>query len=251
MLRNLSRRFVEKKAWLAIALPVWVLVGFVCSQLAVFALTQGLLALNVPLGSINQAVLNASAGIVVYGVTLLLVIGLPWKLKGYKTTREELGLQRMPEWLDVALAPAGFLVYIVLSAVLLYVAGMLPFIPLDDVQNTGFNGISQRYEFLLAFFTLVILAPLAEEVLFRGYLFGKLRQHAPVWLAILITSVLFGIAHMAWNVGIDVFALSIILCLVRVLTRSLWPAILLHSLKNFVAFYLLFINPSLLGILGA
>jgi membrane protease YdiL (CAAX protease family) len=86
--------------------------------------------------------------------------------------------------------------------------------------------------------------------LFRGYLLGKLRKYVPLWAAILVTSLLFGFVHGAWNVGIDVFALSIVLCLLRVWTKTLWAPILLHMLKNAVAFYLLFINPLLLGTLG-
>ena len=97
---------------------------------------------------------------------------------------------------------------------------------------------------------LVIIAPVAEELLFRGYLLGKLRKHAPLWVAILVTSVIFGAIHLAWNVGIDVFALSIVLCVVRVVSGSLWPSIMLHMLKNGLAFYLLFINPTVLSTLG-
>jgi membrane protease YdiL (CAAX protease family) len=71
-----------------------------------------------------------------------------------------------------------------------------------------------------------------------------------VWLAILITSTLFGLIHGAWNVGIDTFALSIVLCVVRLKTGSLWASILIHMTKNAIAFYLLFINPLLLHTLG-
>jgi membrane protease YdiL (CAAX protease family) len=119
----------------------------------------------------------------------------------------------------------------------------LLFVDFDQQQVTGFEGLSARYEYILAFITLVIIAPIAEEVLFRGYLFGKLRKVTKTWIAILITSVLFGIVHFAWNVGIDVFALSIIMCLVTVWSKSLWPAIIIHMSKNFLAYYFLFINP--------
>jgi len=87
-------------------------------------------------------------------------------------------------------------------------------------------------------------------VLFRGYLLSKLRRHVATWIAILITSLLFGLVHFAWNVGIDTFALGIVLCLVTIWTKSLWPAILIHMLKNGIAFYFLFINPTVLTTLG-
>ena len=94
---------------------------------------------------------------------------------------------------------------------------------------------------MLAFITLVVIAPVAEEVLFRGYLYGKLKKYVPVWAAILITSALFGLIHGTWNVAVDTFALSIILCLLRESTGGIWASILLHMIKNGIAFYFLFI----------
>ncbi|MFZ2126256.1 MAG: type II CAAX endopeptidase family protein [Candidatus Microsaccharimonas sp.] len=243
-------KFIEKKMWLALVLPIWVCVSFILAQAIVTVVISLLTAVGVDLHAVNQAVLTTVAGGVIYIITLVLTIGLPWLIKQNKTTREELGLTRLPEWLDLLLAPAGFFVYVILSAVLALLAGMLPFVNPEQAQDTGFSQISQQYEFVLAFIMLIIIAPVAEEILFRGYLFGKLRHHVPVWVAILITSILFGVVHGAWNVGIDVFALSIVLCLLRVLTKSLWPSIILHMLKNAVAFYFLFINPTLLGTLG-
>src|SRR5690606_3821612 len=117
-------------------------------------------------------------------------------------------------------------------------------------QQTGFAQITTQAEYIIAFVSLVVVAPVAEEVLFRGYLLGKLRKYVPLWGAILITSVLFGIVHFQWNVGIDVFALSIVLCILRVVSRGLWAPIMLHMLKNGVAYYFLFINPTLLSTLG-
>lgn len=250
MLRNFLHKFIAQKMWLALVLPVWVYGSFILSQ-AVVGVVFGLLSTaGVDFRAVNQAVLTTVAGGIIYIITLVMAIGLPWIIKRNKTTRIELGLTRLPEWLDFLLAPAGFFVYVILSAIFALLAGMLPFVDPEQVQDTGFSQISQQYEFVLAFLMLIIIAPIAEEVLFRGYLLGKLRQYVPVWVAILITSVLFGIVHGAWNIGIDVFALSIVLCVLRIMTKSLWAPIMLHMIKNSVAFYLLFINPTLMSTLG-
>lgn len=168
-------------------------------------------------------------------------------MKKRPTTREELGLQRLPQWMDFVWSPLGMFVYLVLTTIVTAIATQaLTFVDYSQTQETGFAEIATRPEYILAFLSLVIVAPIAEEVLFRGYLLGKLRKYAPLWLSILITSVLFAVVHFQWNVGIDVFVLSIVLCLLRVYTGSLWAPILLHMIKNGVAFYFLFINPSLL-----
>jgi len=250
MWQNFLNKLVERQAWMALALPLWVMGSFILVQVLV-GLIYGLLqAAGIPFGDANEAVVNTVFGGIVYILTIAMVIGLPWALKKYKTSKEDLGLTRSASWLDMLLAPAGFIVYLILSATFVALASNLPFIDMDQAQDTGFNQLNQGYEYILAFLMLVVIAPVAEEVLFRGYLFGKLRKHVPLVIAILITSVLFALAHGAWNVGIDVFALSIVLCLLRVISKSLWPSILLHMIKNGLAFYLLFINPTLLSTLG-
>lgn len=251
MLQSYFTKFIEKKVWLAIVLPLWVLGSFVLAQAIIGGVSRGLLSLGVPLREANETVLSTVLGGLIYVVTIALVVGLPWLVKKYRTSKEEIGLTRLPSWMDILLAPAGFLVYLVLSGLLLYAASnLLTFIDFNQAQNTGYDQISQQFEYVLAFLMLVLIAPFAEEILFRGYLFGKLRKHVPLWVAIVITSLLFGLVHGAWNVGIDVFALSIVLCLLRVWSKSLWPSILVHMIKNGIAFYLLFINPYLLTSLG-
>lgn len=252
MWQSLSRSsFIQKRRWLAVALPVWVLVSFVLAQVLTGIVIAVLQMVGVPLAAMNQAVLSTLLSVIVYVLSLVITVGLPWLIRRYKTTREDIGLQRLPSWLELGITPVAFLVYIFLSAVLTAIAmQFLTFIDFEQVQDTGFDQLGQNYEYVLAFLTLVVLAPVAEEVLFRGYLFGKLRQHAPVWVAILVTSLLFAAVHGAWNVGIDVFALSIVLCLLRVWLKTIWAPILLHMLKNGIAFYFLFINPTLLTTLG-
>jgi len=224
---------------------VWVLAGFVLAQVLIGLILYALDAIGVSFTGINDSTFQTVASAIIYLLSLLIVIGVPWFVKKYKTSKQDVGLGRPMAWTDILLAPVGFIVYIFLSFILTSIASQFPFYNIDQVQETGFAQLSQGYEYLLAFLTLVVIAPVAEEILFRGYLLGKLRKYVPVWAAILVTSLLFGIVHFAWNVGVDVFALSIVLCLLRIGTGRLWPSILLHMLKNGLAFYLLFINPVL------
>jgi membrane protease YdiL (CAAX protease family) len=60
------------------------------------------------------------------------------------------------------------------------------------------------------------------------------------------TSVLFGLIHGQWNVGVDVFVLSMVACSLREVTGSIWAGILLHMLKNALAFYIIFVNTTFL-----
>ncbi len=243
---------LRKLDWrILIALPLWVYIGFEISKAVLIGFIYLLKWMQVPLGLLNSAVLETAAAALVYVFSIAIVVGVPWLIKKYKTSKEDIGLTRLPSWMDILLAPAGFAVYFLCSAVLVYAIGAIfPGFNLNEAQDTGFTGISRSYEYMLAFATLVVIAPIAEETLFRGYLYGKLRKIVPVWVAIPVVSALFGFVHGQWNVAIDVFALSVILCILREVTGSIWAGILLHMLKNGLAFYLLFINPVLLRTIG-
>lgn len=238
------KRYTSNPWGRALVILLWVFIGYFIAQAMVVGLVWMLTRLGVSFAEWGIAVISAVFSAIVYLLSLLIVLGVPWLLKRRVTTRKELGLQRLPSWLDIGLAPAGFVVYLVGSVILLAVmTTLLPSIDADQVQQNGFENIGQRYEYVLAFVTLVFIAPLVEEVLFRGYLYGKIRTKVPIWVAILAVSALFAVVHGQWNVAIDVFALSIVLCILREVTGSIWSGILLHMLKNGVAFYFLFINP--------
>ena len=225
MSRNSSRKKQLRKAVVyGLGLPAWIFLGFMLAQALVFAILWVPDHFNLFAG-VNSAVLDTVFAAIVYSLAVSLVIGVPWIVKQRKTTLEELGLQRLTDFLDLLWAPAGYIVYAVVSAITLWgVSTVLPFIDLTQQQDVGFAGITQGFEYTLAFLSLVVIAPVAEEILFRGYLFGKLRKRFSLWISILITSLLFAIVHFAWNVGFDVFVLSIVLCLLRVMTGSLWAS---------------------------
>jgi membrane protease YdiL (CAAX protease family) len=248
---SIQRKFLPHKWQKVVGLLLWVAVGFAVAQAILTLIAFALNGLGVSLKLINPAILQTVFAALVYMLTLVVVLGVPWWVRKSRTEKSEAGLARLPSWLDMSLAPAGFIVYLIVTAIMTTIAtSIIPGFDAAQTQQTGFANLAYRYEYILAFATLVILAPLAEEILFRGYLFGKLRKYIPAWAAILLTSILFGLIHGQWNVGVDVFALSLVLCTLREITGSIWAGVLLHMMKNGLAFYLLFINPSLLNIMG-
>ncbi|MDB5167438.1 MAG: rane protein of unknown function [Candidatus Saccharibacteria bacterium] len=252
----------KRRSWrewaMILILPVWVLVSFLAAQQVTIGVLWVLKQLHVPLGSINQNVMTTILSVFVYLVAIALTIGLPWLVMKQRVSRDELGIHRLPFWKDILMAPAGLVLYLILSFLLMLILGVfIPGLNATQTQNTGFTGftgLGQQYELILAFITLVVIAPIAEELLFRGYLFSKLRKYVPVWAAILATSVLFGLIHGiggTWSLVIDTFALSVVLCLLRLSTKSLWASMLLHMIKNAIAFFFLFVYPVLHGTIGS
>jgi membrane protease YdiL (CAAX protease family) len=240
------------RSWaIVLLLPLWVFVGFMVAQMLLIAIIDVLRAFHVPITSISASLLETILATAIYVIMIAIVIGLPWVVRKQRITSKDIGLQRLPLWRDILEAPAGLVVYLILSGILMViVVALSPAFDVHQMQNTGFTGITQQYQLILAFITLVVISPIAEEIIFRGYLFGKLKKIAPVWVAVLVTSALFGLIHVAWNLAIDTFALSIVLCVLRLATGSIWASILLHMIKNGIAFYILFVNPILTSTIG-
>jgi membrane protease YdiL (CAAX protease family) len=84
---------------------------------------------------------------------------------------------------------------------------------------------------------IVIAAPVSEEVCFRGFLFGGLREKLPRLAAALISGVIFGGLHALTGVSAvpPLIVFGLILSLLYEKTGSIVPGIILHMLNNTVA----------------
>lgn len=221
----------------------WTFGGFMLAQVIVFGILMGIQAAGVDFGAVNTIVFNTVANVIVYTLGLTILIGVPWLIFKQKTSFKDLGLQRLPNWKDFLWLIAGIVAYIFLTIVVTFGSRLLfPGADYDQAQDTGFSGLTTQFELILTFISLVIVAPIAEEVMFRGYLFGKLKKHAKVWVSVILSALLFGIVHFQFNVALDTFALGVVLALLRVATGSIWTSIMLHMVKNGLAFYILFIS---------
>jgi uncharacterized protein len=78
----------------------------------------------------------------------------------------------------------------------------------------------------------VFVAPVCEEVLFRGFLFAGFLRDMPLAWAVVFSSFIFAAAHNDLPSFPVLFCIGILLALLRWRTRSLWPGILLHLLNN-------------------
>lgn len=192
-------------------------------------------ATTVPTEPLGQLVL----GVVMYGA-MLGFVALVAKLRRAPLSWNDIGLRRLLEWRDMLLAVPAVVLYVALSALGIFLASKIPGFDATQVQETGLGelyGLNRS----IAFLSLVVFAPVMEEIIFRGVVYGRMRRvKLPWWVPALVVSALFGAAHMQWNVAVDVFCLSFVLCGLREVTGSIWAGILVHMFKNFVAFSVLF-----------
>ena len=147
-------------------------------------------------------------------------------------TAGDFGLRRPTLRRAIALAVA---VWFVLTALtILWVATL----GLDDTEGQALTerlGTDGTLTVLVLIIVLTILAPLGEEVLFRGYVFRALRNRLVLWPAAITTGSLFAAAHIGW-VPLELIAPIVVfgigLCLLYHWTASLYPGIAVHAFGN-------------------
>jgi membrane protease YdiL (CAAX protease family) len=147
----------------------------------------------------------------------------PWAFLGFRRCRPR----------HLLIACGAMVIFIVASDSLSVMLGR-PIVPQFMVDAYT----SARFPVVL-FVALAVAAPLVEELIFRGFIFGGLRAcNVPVGAAVIIASVAFAILHVqydAYDVTI-VFLIGLLLMGARVRFDSIVPAIAMHSLTNTIAF---------------
>ena len=87
-----------------------------------------------------------------------------------------------------------------------------------------------------------IFVPFLEEVIFRGIMQDWVGRWLPAGWCALLVSILFGLIH-GLEMAIPIAFIGVLLSLLRLRYRSLWPCIILHSLNNSVMIVLLYFIP--------
>ena len=181
--------------------------------------------------------------VLVYVLSFIFLLFTFKHIKPLKTpvTRNEFGLNNLVTFSDIGLALAGFFGYLAFSAILTALFSVFSWFNLTETQPLLYSTLISPSGKILAALALVVAGPILEEVIYRGLIYGKLRKNHSLITSILTVSILFGFLHGQWNVGVDVFALSVVACLMRETTGTIYAGIILHILKNAIAFYMLFI----------
>lgn len=158
-----------------------------------------------------------------------LLLGFLW----YKKHRplEDVYLREVSNGtLFLSLALMGISLQILVSMCLNVIYPLLPQTLIeqyDALMETLLGG-----NVFLSLFVTVILAPLAEELLFRGVTLRKATKIMPFFLSNLLQAVLFGIYHGNLIQGVYAFALGLIFGYVAEYFHSIWASILLHAFVN-------------------
>lgn len=158
------------------------------------------------------------------------------KLKAsLKTLLKGLGFKK-PNKNAVWLTPLILVGYVfLLLASILILQAISPNFAEQEQEVAQVVGALNGWYLALMVLGVGVLTPIAEETFFRGLLIPLYGKRLKIAGAIIVPALLFGLAHMQVNVGIDTFIFGIALGYLTWKTESIYPAIGLHVLKNCLA----------------
>ena len=155
-----------------------------------------------------------------------------WRMKKRKIPLSELGsleIQTKPLFLSIFLLAT----FLLLEEFYFYVLGI--------EMPESFIEFMLAEPILLGFISVVVVAPIIEEFLFRGFLYSQLRRSfLKDWGAVAVSSLVWTAIHFQYEVGIlfFLFLFGLFLGYFRIKYNSLLIPVALHALNNLIAFIL-------------
>ena len=98
-----------------------------------------------------------------------------------------------------------------------------------------FKELENSFEISIFVIGSAVVAPIYEELLFRGIIFPKLIQKTNFTIALLLSSLIFAVLHFHLSALLPLFVLSIILSITDLYTSTIWASISLHALFNLIS----------------
>lgn len=229
MLRRGSKLTTEQ---FRVAYPSW---GDLLTLLGVFivATVLGSLLTGVlqKIGSVSVG-FGAFLGYVIQ-FSLVIIFGLfQRKIRSPKETRLlKFGLAK----LDFVIILCGTIMVLATGVVIEPLLNLFPETYLDRLGNIMAAGGWMM-------FTSIVIAPIMEEILFRGILQDALMRKYGVFVGILIASAVFGIVHLIPQQVVNAFMIGIVLGYIYYRTGALLPVILIHCINNAISYFTWMLN---------
>ncbi|MGE5334666.1 MAG: type II CAAX prenyl endopeptidase Rce1 family protein [Nitrososphaerota archaeon] len=146
-----------------------------------------------------------------------------------------LGLRRTPLRPAIFATIVGFVVIIMSSVLYSYLIQVFN-LPLRTNSDTLLQQAKYAPISTLALVAgAVFIAPICEEIFFRGFLFSGLLHRMSLWPAALLAAFLFALAHGDVGSFAVLFVIGLVLAFVRWRVGSIWPGIIIHAANNATA----------------
>ncbi len=165
------------------------------------------------------------------------ILFILWRMKKRKISISTLGsldIQKKPLFISIILLA----VFLLIEEIYFYLLGI-------EMPESFIEFIIAEPIFL-GFISVVVVAPLLEEFLFRGFLYSQLKvSFLKEWGAVALSSLVWTALHFQYEIGIlfFLFLFGLFLGYFRIKYNSLLIPVVLHMLNNLVAFLLIIYFP--------
>jgi membrane protease YdiL (CAAX protease family) len=230
--------FPAWSAWDVLAVLVFTMVAVFVFSLAALSIARAVPGYrHIPVAELAtnpRVVIGAQAA--AYPLVILFIFVL-----ARSRTHERFGKAIHWNWPGIV-APGFFVLGIILAVVIDGLSRFLP-IPKSLPMDKYFHDAASAY--LMAAFGMT-LAPLLEELFFRGLLYPLLRRAFGLTIAVVLTAAAFAGIHgtqlgYAWAPILSIFLVGVVLTVARARSGSVAASFLMHCGYNFALFALLWL----------
>lgn len=172
-----------------------------------------------------ERLLAGAPAVALLANVFVVAVLLLWFRLRHKPLGKAAGLRRCSGWTAAfsAFAALGLFVAINLALALLPEAWLIAYnADMAPIASTG----------LLTALSIVVMGPLAEELMFRGVIQTRLERAMPVWAAVVLQAVLFGVTHGTPVQMAYAFLMGLVFGLLRSRTGSILPGLAAHAAFN-------------------
>ena len=204
-----------------------------------FGIARIIIALNIG-ERINSSNITNLSFSVLYGIQVILMVGAVWFYAIY---------WRRARWKDLGFNYYSFIKTIWYSFLALLLIMLINFVyvilmtrvfkispPSSKIEELITN---KNVSYIMLLVVVSVIAPVCEEIFFRGFLFQGFKKRWGVPAGILISSVLFSAAHLDLYNFLPLLAIGWVLAYLFHKTKSLLPVIFLHAIYNLILILIL------------
>lgn len=179
--------------------------------------------------------------VLAYGIVLIFFIN-KFRLSSSEINDEASQIFKSVKFYQIIfIVITNLLIVMALYFTILYLSSFNTFSFLRFINNVNLYGSPQSNIFLIAmeFLATVVLAPIVEELIFRGVILRKLAEMFSITIAILLSALIFGLGHSLGGV-FSAFLFGICMSILYIKSDNIYLPIFAHFLNNLISFLFIY-----------
>ena len=177
--------------------------------------------------------LSPNSDFYIYTVSAIFILGIVLLAAGLITLLCRFRMPKGKQWIRIGvrwgIVPViAFLVAVAYGLILGIISHFAP-----DAVRSVLQSFRPDAKLISGLITMCVMAPLAEELAFRGLFLTKLRRYGNTWVAVIISSAMFALWHRNLGQLFPTFCMGMIFAWVYLRTGKLRHAVVLHSISNY------------------